>query len=403
MNSRSGPLNDPDDKPLFTSHSVREVFESRLRESREALDWNQRVNSLGVSWPRSIPADLASTTIARYRLQTPRLLHGDITQAPPREEPPPRRTAGSTVNNGLAAQHPMIRHSIFVPFEGDDCLFRCTPTKYIEVGIRLDNIPSARIAGQQLILTARYSAASASTIHDTFTQQLETIQKFLDALKQDVDSFNTQLEAETHSHLAARHKNLESARHVTQALGFPLKKIEPVTQAFTLPSARRNLDTTALPATPNSSKPEPFLRDEDYLLILDRLSAMAIVLERSPRAFAEMSEEHLRFLFLIPLNCQFDSVSAETFNFSGKTDILIRDRESNIFIAECKIWKGPEGLKEAIDQLLGYITWRDTKTAILLFARNKHFSKVLAQVPDTVKQHKGFKKELVDCPRNLST
>jgi hypothetical protein len=47
---------------------------------------------------------------------------------------------------------------------------------------------------------------------------------------------------------------------------------------------------------------------------------------------------------------------------SGKTDILIRDNDKNIFIAECKFWGGPKLFKETIDQLLGYTSWRDTKT-----------------------------------------
>ncbi len=29
----------------------------------------------------------------------------------------------------------------------------------------------------------------------------------------------------------------------------------------------------------------------------------------------------------------------ETFNMSGKTDILLREGERNVFIAECKFWK----------------------------------------------------------------
>jgi hypothetical protein len=121
---------------------------------------------------------------------------------------------------------------------------------------------------------------------------------------------------------------------------------------------------------------------------------MAIVLERSPSAFATMNEEHLRFLFLVPLNGYFESVSGEVFNFQGKTDILIRDRGRNIFIAECKFWKGPSGLSDAIDQILGYVSWRDTKTAILLFNRNKNFSGVLAQIPDIVGSHRCFKRNL---------
>jgi hypothetical protein len=57
----------------------------------------------------------------------------------------------------------------------------------------------------------------------------------------------------------------------------------------------------------------------------------------------------------------------------GKTDILIRIDGKNIFIAECKFWTGPKGFTETIDQLLGYLSWRDTKAAIVMFNRKKGF------------------------------
>ena len=38
-----------------------------------------------------------------------------------------------------------------------------------------------------------------------------------------------------------------------------------------------------------------------------------------------------------------------------------------------------------------YLSWRDTKTAILLFNRNKDFTGVLAKIPHTVESHSCFK------------
>jgi hypothetical protein len=66
----------------------------------------------------------------------------------------------------------------------------------------------------------------------------------------------------------------------------------------------------------------------------------------------------------------------------------------NIFIAECKFWKGSQAFIATIDQLLSYASWRDTKTAIVLFNRNKDFSAVLAKIPDAAKAHPNFRREL---------
>ncbi|MFB6447156.1 hypothetical protein [Bradyrhizobium tunisiense] len=88
------------------------------------------------------------------------------------------------------------------------------------------------------------------------------------------------------------------------------------------------------------------------------------------------------------LNGQFEgAATGETFNYQGKTDILIRVDGRNIFIAECKFWGGPKVLLETIDQLLGYLSWRDTKTAVVIFNRNRDFSKVLQSVLETAERH----------------
>jgi hypothetical protein len=109
---------------------------------------------------------------------------------------------------------------------------------------------------------------------------------------------------------------------------------------------------------------------------------MAHVMERSPSAFVSMDEEALRSHFLVQLNGHYEGqATGETFNYQGKTDILIRSEGRNIFVAECKFWGGPKKLTETIDQLLGYSCWRDTKVAVILFNRNKDFSKVLELSP----------------------
>jgi hypothetical protein len=133
----------------------------------------------------------------------------------------------------------------------------------------------------------------------------------------------------------------------------------------------------------------------EYEHILSVISNMARVIERSPRTFKEMKEEDLRQHFLVQLNGQYEGqATGETFNFEGKTDILIRSEGKNIFIAECKFWKGPESVTKAVDQLLGYASWRDTKTALLVFNRDRNFTTVLAKIPEAVKAHPQFKRQV---------
>jgi hypothetical protein len=121
------------------------------------------------------------------------------------------------------------------------------------------------------------------------------------------------------------------------------------------------------------------------------MADMALVIERNPSAFEHLNEEQIRFHFLVPLNALYEgNATAETFSYEGKTDIQIRHQGRPIFTAECKFWAGPKGLLGTIDQLLSYVTWRDTKTAVLLFNRQKEFSRVLTQIEPTLQKHPNF-------------
>ncbi|HXE55447.1 MAG TPA: hypothetical protein VN541_20655, partial [Tepidisphaeraceae bacterium] len=80
------------------------------------------------------------------------------------------------------------------------------------------------------------------------------------------------------------------------------------------------------------------------------------------------------------------------FNGAGKTDILIRVGDRNIFIGECKVWSGPKTMDDALEQLFGYLVWRDTKAAILLFIRNKDVSAVIDKAIGKIKEHPNHKR-----------
>src|ERR1017187_9056448 len=79
-----------------------------------------------------------------------------------------------------------------------------------------------------------------------------------------------------------------------------------------------------------------------------------------------------------------------TFNKKGKTDILVRYETSNVFVGECKFWKGLKAFHETIDQILGYLTWRDSKAAIICFVNNKELNPVLEQISTGAPQHPSF-------------
>jgi hypothetical protein len=125
------------------------------------------------------------------------------------------------------------------------------------------------------------------------------------------------------------------------------------------------------------------------------IRGMGKAMERSPSSYEGLGEEQIRDIILLSLSAQFPGgATGETRNGEGKTDILIRVDDINIFIGECKFWKGSEEFSDAINQLLGYTTWRDTNVALLIFNRNKNFSSVLDKIHACVKEHSNFVEEL---------
>eukprot|EP00456_Euglypha_rotunda_P047566 TRINITY_DN37_c3_g1_i8.p1 TRINITY_DN37_c3_g1~~TRINITY_DN37_c3_g1_i8.p1 ORF type:complete len:390 (-),score=44.96 TRINITY_DN37_c3_g1_i8:153-1322(-) len=172
-----------------------------------------------------------------------------------------------------------------------------------------------------------------------------------------------------------------------------IKKREEASQVFT--PARRQPLPIAAPVTA-ASPPNPVLEMAAYEDILNTIQAMVHVFERSPATFRSMDEEDLRMILLVALNGLYEGqATGETFNGEGKTDILIRRGDQNVFIAECLVWKGQAVLTSKMDdQLFKYATWRDSKLAILIFNRNKGFSDVITKMKETLRVHPQCIREL---------
>lgn len=141
--------------------------------------------------------------------------------------------------------------------------------------------------------------------------------------------------------------------------------------------------------TPSSEFPEKLYQD-----VIETINNYGKDIEQKPKVYKGQDEEGLRDHFLTNLTGRYEKVTStgETFNSEGKTDILLKDdKGNNLFIAECKWWKGPGVFHSTIDQLLdNYVTWRDTKLAILFFVDNKYFSNILEQIENEAKTHKYF-------------
>jgi len=281
------------------------------------------------------------------------------------------------------------RIQFLVPFDGDQDLFKYRPSTHT-----LN--PSFGTADQaMLVLTYTRTDHDPEAVRSAFNKDIAEIEKYLHWVAQDVKPFNDSLRAKVRQRIDARRDKLLKDQGLAAALGFPLRRRQDAPETYVVPSVRRKATLRPPSASATPFVPEPILDLQEYEHTLSVISNMVAVMERSPKAFCGMQEEDLRHHFLVQLNGQYEGqATGETFNFEGKTDILIRVDGKNIFIAECMFWRGPESLKKKIDQLLGYTSWRDTKVAILIFNREKNFSALRAKIPEIVESHPNFKRRL---------
>jgi hypothetical protein len=278
---------------------------------------------------------------------------------------------------------------ITIPFDGDSDAFNIQPSTYTL------NPPRAEVRGQVLIVRIQGTDLSLESVQNKIRSTVSNLNSYLNNLRINVSGWNSGISSHVRQQIESRKKKLLDDRKLVASLGFPLKERGGSSMTYTAPNVRRKINPAFPQASSKPFKPEPTLTTDDYEHILSVIENMAQVMERSPSAFKSMNEEALRSHFLVQLNGHYEGqATGETFNYEGKTDILIRSEGRNIFIGECKYWDGQKKLTETIDQILGYTSWRDTKVAILIFNRNKDLSKVLTTIPAIVTEHKNYKRSL---------
>jgi len=212
----------------------------------------------------------------------------------------------------------------------------------------------------------------------------------IEAINREVTAFNSSLSSFTRGEVEGRLTGMLEHEAKLAATGF--RRRSDTVATYSTPIQRRKRITPKPQISSTIHIPDPTLQSAMYEEVLQTIESATKVLERSPRTFHAFEEEQLRDILLVLLNNLYEgSVTGETFNGAGKTDILVRHGAGNLFIGECKVWKGSKKLIEAVDQLLGYVTWRDTKTAIIVFNKDVGLSSVLRSIPEVMTTHPQFK------------
>lgn len=278
---------------------------------------------------------------------------------------------------------------IAIPFEGDPMLWRIRASTF-----SLSGYPEIEVRNNEIVFSVSFpdDSAQPSQLLAEIDRNTKSLSDAVGYLKSDVTNHNNSAPNTIKQALARKRTLAQSTTGTIAALGIPVKRVgeEPT---FTIPAKRRTRPATLPTVATGKYEPEPVLDEKEYQHILEILRSMSLVIERNPSSFASLDEEAIRDHFLLQLNGHYEGgATGETFNASGKTDILIREGNKNVFIAECKFWRGQKVFTEAVSQLLGYLTWRDSKCALLIFNKTKDSSAVRQKMHETMKALPEYRK-----------
>lgn len=253
----------------------------------------------------------------------------------------------------------------YLPFSGDPNLWGMRPNMWSSV------IPHGVVDERRQVLTITFKN-TANTEPQWYQNEL---QSSLQLIKQSVDAQGTML-AQYHRDLPARVR--DAVTHRRAQVG----KLHDLTAAFNIPMVKKagmpdytpidvqkKKTIAALPKAPAAGfKPEPAIADELYDEILSNIRHMGATFEGTPQTYQPMGEEGLRDILLASLNGVYQgAATGEAFRKYGKTDLRIEEQSRSAFVGECKLWGGERVLIGALEQLLDYTTWRDSKAALIMF------------------------------------
>lgn len=287
-----------------------------------------------------------------------------------------------------------IRIAVGVPFTGDRQLTEIRPH-----GFYISPLPSGQVirgddgVNQIQMVFDFPSDESEERIAQAVRDQLNYLKQVVEAQRQYVDQFNASLADAARKVVRARRARLARHDKILEHLAIPVQRRpgEPTMQP--IPVVKR-IVTTLPPPPQGGYKAEPGITDDVFDGILAVIRHGGRSFERTPATYAVHPEEELRDILLSHLNVYYQGgATGETFRKMGKTDVLIQDQDRSAFVGECKIWEGAQALGQAIDQLLGYLTWRDCKAAIVLFNKhNQSLTNIQSAVPDVFTHYPKFMK-----------
>ena len=274
-----------------------------------------------------------------------------------------------------------------IPFDGDSMLLRLKPSTYIMQEFNVESIeePSKENCGS-ITLRLVYTVSDLKNkgenllefIEKQFNREFKNYEQMITYVNSDIESFNAGIRKNAMELLEKRKKKASDFSAISKALQIPMKLSREAPNVKPIELKRVERRVVNKPKDIRREQ-EYYISDTDYENIQNIIHSQCSVMEAAPEGFSRLEEEKLRDVLISTLETHYEnSVSGETFRKNGKTDIQVKFENKAAFIAECKIWHGIKKFEEAVQQLFGYTTWKDTKVALIVFNKeNKNFKSIL--------------------------
>ena len=272
--------------------------------------------------------------------------------------------------------------TFFYPFIGDSELLYCQPSSVTLSGFRDFNITRSSIQiTKSAFADNMKSEQDKERLLGEVKREMSTFLVNIKQINNEVEPFNTGLGNLIKKEIKKRKAKMSSYFDISKMFEVKVEKSK---------EASRQIETRKR-ITPISHKYDRednyYISNQEFEEILFTIKHNCSTYERTPNTFKGLYEEDLRNLLLAALNGVYlGTANGEAFRNNGKTDICIERMSRAAFVAECKMWRGGGKVIDDLLQLDSYLTWRDSKNALVYFVRNKDFLSVVDTMGKKLKE-----------------
>jgi hypothetical protein len=368
-----------EEKHLFDGPPIRQVFESRVTKFPELVE-----QLSAADFETSSDDELTDQIVEALSLRTVEVYLDQIY----RGETEAHTYMGEQLGRRVRIEGTKV--TCFLPFTGDHAVLKFRhnemqgvyPQGYVDAASSVISFTIVTGLEDNAEDIAKTANDNARQIADCVAKQREVLEVILyEGRPQILDR------------VQRRRSQLGTTKRIDSALGIPVRARPGAPPLNEVPLRRRVV-------RPQRSEPtaDPGVSTKDFEGILQLMRHVCRTFETTPKTYLVHDEEELRDILLAHLNGLFEGqATGETFRKSGKTDIRIEASDRSAFVSEFKIWEGEKAFGAAIDQLRGYLIWRDGKACLLVFNKhNRGFTEIVKKVSNILRDHPGSVSRLIE-------